>query len=573
MLQNDEFTISSLTHSAIKDRYTVAFEGEIYNKAECLKGVPCPLLLEYVTNEELIATLYDRFQGGLVSQLRGMFSFVLWDRQEKALFAARDPFGMQHLFYKQSDDDFFFSTSKTSLHLKDKSPTICETALQHYFSFQYVPEQHSMYDGIHTLPPGHTLKISDGNISLQQYNKLTFRPITKSADAFTKATRQILEYSIKMQLKHAPSAGAFLSGGIDSTSIVAIAKQFNPNIKTFTVGFNEQGFSEIELAKATASELNVANVHKIITAEECISQLPTIIQHLDEPIADPAAIPLYFAAKEARKHVDVVLSGEGADELFGGYSIYREPFALRWFHYLPEALKKRLHELSIKLPEGMKGKSYLWRGTTPLEERYIGNANIFSEAEKKLILSHYDDTISFTDITKELFTEAKAYDDSMKMQYIDLHTWLSGDILANANRIAAAHSLQFRYPFLDKDLFNLARQIPTKAKFKKRTTKYVLRKAMEDIVPRSALYRKKLGFPVPIRHWLREEMYDWAKSTIETSETTHLLDKQAALALLDAHATSKYDYSRKLWTILVFMIWYSLQTEETKELAGSFVSE
>lgn len=245
-----------------------------------------------------------------------------------------------------------------------------------------------------------------------------------------------------------------------------------------------------------------------------MNELPNIIRNLDDPVADPAAVPLYFLAQEASKHVKVVLSGEGADELFGGYNIYREPLALRGFSFLPEFLKKILNRMALRLPDNMKGKSYLLRGTTPLSERYIGNAKIFSEAEKQQLLLYYQTGITYTTITKSLFQEAMAYDDSLKMQYIDIHTWLPGDILVKADRMALAHSLELRVPFLDKAVFEVAKEIPTSAKIRKGTTKYVLREAVKDIVPNNILHRKKLGFPVPIRHRLRNELYEWSCNII-----------------------------------------------------------
>lgn len=566
-LRNNQFC--SDKKNKFFNRYYVVFAGEIYNKEECIKKLHTPLFADCATTEWMIAFLYDHYREAFVSHLRGKFAFVIWDEQLQTLFAARDPFGIQSLFYVQKNADFIFSTSKSKLQINGQPFTINQTALQHYLSFQYVPEPFSLKNSmeqVKALPPGYTLSTCSQSVALNQYSKLTFHPIKKHARSFTEATKQLLIRSIKSQVRNTDQVGIFLSGGIDSTSIAAIAKQFNPNIKTFTVGFAESGYTEIELAKATAHQLNVENVAKIITPEDVINILPQLILAFEEPIADPAAIPLFFAAQEARKHVNVVLTGEGADEIFGGYNVYREPYARRLFRYMPNWLNSILHRLALQLPEKIKGKNYLWRATTPIEARYIGNANIFNELEKQQLLICYNEATSNTDVTKELFSEAKMYDDSMKMQYIDLHTWLKDDILATANHIANSHKLQFRYPFLDKDLFNLARQIPTKAKLAKRTTKYVLRKAMEGIVPHSVLYRKKLGLPVPINHWLRNEMYEFAKDTIINSDSENNINKQKALALLDQHARAKHDHSRKLWTILIYMLWHRFHVDEKTEL-------
>lgn len=303
--------------------------------------------------------------------------------------------------------------------------------------------------------------------------------------------------------------------------------------------------------------MGVENVYKLITPQEFVNALPEIVRYVGNPVADPGAVPLYFAAQESRKHVGVVLSGEGADELFGGYNIYREPLALKGFDFMPGLLKKVLKRLAILLPEGVKGKSYLLRGTTPLADRYIGNAKIFSEGDKKALLTHYQTGAPFTDITRPLFQEAESYDPSLKMQYIDLHTWLPGDILVKAENMTRAHGLELRSPFLDKVVFEAAQEIPTKYKITNRTTKYVLREAVKDVVPESILHRKKWGFPVPIRHWLRDELYDWARNMIENSPTDHLIKKDVILSLLEEHALKKKDNSRKIWVILVFMQWYA----------------
>ena len=283
---------------------------------------------------------------------------------------------------------------------------------------------------------------------------------------------------------------------------------------------------------------------------------------MDDPLADPACVPLFFAAREARKHVTIVLSGEGADELFGGYNIYREPQSLEVFNKMPHFGKVFLQWLSKLIPEGMKGKSFIERGTTPMEERYIGNAKMFSETEKRQMLHVYKDGLNYTNITKSLYQESRGYDPVDMMQYIDIHTWMRGDILLKADRVTMAHSLELRVPFLDKEVFRVASKIPTSLKTAKGTTKYVLRKAAEGIVPDHVLNRKKLGFPVPIRHWLKDEMNDWVKKIIRESNTDHLINKNYILNLLNQHCQGKVDNSRKIWTVLMFMVWHQVYVED-----------
>lgn len=356
--------------------------------------------------------------------------------------------------------------------------------------------------------------------------------------------------------------GSFLSGGIDSSLIASIAKQFHPNIKTFSVGFEREGFSEIDVAKETAEKLGVENISYVISPQEYMDELPKIMWHMDDPLADPAAVPLYFVAREARKHVTVVLSGEGADELFGGYNIYREPQSLEVFERMPQAAKSALRMIARILPDGVKGKSFIERGLTPMEERYIGNAKMYSEAEKQSLLKSYRSGLEYTNITASLYQETPDYPPVNRMQYVDIHTWLRGDILLKADKMTMAHSLELRVPFLDKAVFAVAAKIAPEWKTAQQTTKYILRKAAEGIVPDHVLHRKKLGFPVPIRHWLKNEMHDWAKNLIKESDTDYLFHKNQLYRLLDEHCAGKADNSRKLWTVFAFLIWHQVYVEK-----------
>lgn len=413
------------------------------------------------------------------------------------------------------------------------------------------------------LEPGHYMVKEPGkSVSIHEYHHLYFKPESnKPFEAYVKQTRDALEDSVRKHMRSDVPVGAFLSGGIDSTSIVALAKQHNPGIKTFTVGFEREGYSEIDLARETADELGVENIHKVITPQEVVQELPNIIWHMDDPVADPAAIPNYFVAKEASRHVKVVLSGEGADELFGGYHIYREPLSLKAFNYIPGFLKQALHQLAVHFPEGVKGRSFLLRGTTPMSERYVGNAKIFNEKEKQSLLTDYNKAFPFTEMTKALYQESSTLDLTTQMQYVDLYTWLVGDILTVADRMTMAHSLELRVPFLDKAVFQAANTLPVHAKIANGTTKYVLRQAVKDLIPDAVTNREKLGFPVPIRHWLQDELYGWAVQLIDNSPVDHLLNKQEIKKLLDEHARKKHDHSRKLWTILIFMVWHQIYIE------------
>lgn len=557
------------------ERYWIIFNGEIYNYVELREE----LLAEGITfatssDTEVIIALYSHLKEKAVEKLRGMFAFVIWDKVEKTLYGARDPFGIKPFFFFDDGEKTFFASEKKSILLALQNDVLNYDSLQYYLTYQFVPEPYTMSEGISKLEPGHyfTKKIGS-EMEIKRYWKAHFHPVRKSESDFVKEIKDVLFDSVKIHMRSDVPVGSFLSGGIDSSIIASIAKEFHPAIKTFSVGFDHNGFSEIDVAKETADKLGVENISYIITPEEYMNEVPKIMWHMDDPLADPACVPLYFVAREARKHVTVVLSGEGADELFGGYNIYREPQSLEVFNKIPQVGKSFLRLLAKIMPEGMRGKSFIERGLTPLEERYIGNAKMFNEFEKSDLLNTYNKGLDFTNITKPLYKESEGYDPVDRMQYIDIHTWMRGDILLKADKMTMAHSLELRVPFLDKAVFEVASKIPTSLKTANGTTKYVLRKAAEGIVPEHVLNRKKLGFPVPIRHWLKAEMNEWAKTIIRESDTDYLLNKTYVLQLLEDHCQGKADNSRKIWTVLMFMVWHQVYVEKKYSFEKEYLAE
>ncbi|AIF68262.1 asparagine synthase (glutamine-hydrolysing) [Terribacillus saccharophilus] len=551
------------------ERIWMVFNGEIYNYVE-LREELLKKGAEFKTESdtEVIAAMYHTYGTEAFKELRGMFSILLWDKEKKTLFGARDPFGIKPLFYKETDDEIFFASEKKSITLLEESETVDTEALQHYLSYQYVPEPFTMTEGIKKVEPGHYFVKREGEpIEFHRYWHATFSPKIMDKQAWITRIQDVLHDSVSKHMRSDVPVGSFLSGGIDSSIIVAIAKQFNPNLKTFSVGFEREGFSEVDVAKETAEKLGVENYSHIITPEEYLEKLPKIMWHMDDPLADPSAVALYFVAREASKHVTVVLSGEGSDELFGGYNIYREPESLRMFDSIPGPAKALLARVAKILPEGVRGKSFLERGTTPLKDRYIGNAKMFEDADKLKLLKTYNDAVHYQQITAPLYENVKKESLVDQMQYIDIHTWMRGDILLKADKMTMAHSLELRVPFLDKEVFRVAREIPEDLKIANNTTKSLLREAVEGIVPDHVLHRKKLGFPVPMRHWLKNELNGWAKTLIHESQTDHLLHKDYILNLLDAHCQGKGDYSRKIWTVLAFMLWHQIYVERKYDFA------
>lgn len=549
-------------------RYWIVFNGKIYNYKELraeLQDEELPFEAE--SEQEVLLALYIKMKEKMLQKIRGMYAFLIWDREERTLFGARDPFGMKPLYYLVEDEKVCFSSEPKGILGLEKDRKMDLQALNHYFSFQFVPEPRTLVENLHKLLPGHYFLKKPGKpMQIAKFWQATFHTILQTEDEWVQQIREVLSYSVQHHVENNQPVGAFLSGGIDSTLILSLAKRFHSDIKTFSVGFFEDGYSELSVAALTAKKLGVEHIAISVSPEEFIEALPKIVWYMDDPLADPSIVPLYFLAREARNHVRVVLSGEGADELFGGYPIYREPHSLRMFKYMPSMLIKLLCRLAKIWPNGWKGKSFLERGTTPLEERYIGNAKIFEDEEKRQFFTAKIPVSSYREITKAFYIEAKQYGPVEKMQYVDFHTWLRGDILLKADRMTMAHSLELRLPFLDLGVFRVASRIPASLKIAKGTTKFILRKAAAGIVPEHVISRKKLGFPVPIRLWLKDELYDWAKNLILESETEEYLHKKYFLELLEKHRVGEGDFSRNIWTALMFFLWHGVFVEKKYEI-------
>lgn len=538
-------------------RYMLTFNGEIYNYLELRADLEKEgYTFKSDTDSEVLVAMYDHDGVDCVKKFRGMFAFVIWDTKEKTMFGARDMFGIKPLYYAEVNGQLFYGSEQKSLYPLLREQEFNHKALQDYMTFQFVPEPETLSRQIQSLLPGTYMYKKLGQpLEIKRYVDTTFSPVNKSEDEYAKEVRDVMINSVKIHMRSDVPVGAFLSGGIDSTIVASIAKNFNDHLKTFSVGFQRKGYSELDVAQETAEILGVENYSHIITPEEFMKAFSYFVWSMDDPLADPAAVPQFFLTKTAREQVKVALTGEGADELFGGYTIYHEPLSLRPFKYL-KPLNGALHLIGKMMPEGMKGKSYLLRGTVPLEKRYVGNAFIFGEQEKQQFIKNYNTDDYFAKVMAPYYQQAADYDQITKMQYIDIHEWLNGDLLRNADRTSLAHSLELRTPFLDKEVFKVASQIPADLRIKDGTTKYILRKAVEDIIPAHVLHRRKLGFPVPIRFWLKDEMYDWARDIISQSPTDKYFDKQYFLKLLEDHRKGVRDNSRKLWTILTFMTWY-----------------
>jgi asparagine synthase (glutamine-hydrolysing) len=548
-------------------RWTVVCNGEIYNYRE----IRAQLAREGATfatrgDTEVLAAALHYWGTAALDRLRGMYAFVAWDELTGTLHAARDPFGIKPLYLMMTGDGLFLASEPKALRpfAADPAASLDRDAVANYLTFQYVPEPATLHRHIRRLPPGHRLTWRPGGTpDIERYFRPALTPRRTEPDTAYAAIRDALRDSVYRHLHADVPVGAFLSGGVDSTAVVALAREVDPDLHAFTVGFSHDGYSEIDLAQDTATRLGVRLTPTLVDDADVIRELPRIAWYLDDPVADPSLVPLYFLSRTASRYITVVLSGEGADELFGGYRIYREPAALAGIDQLPTAVKRSLRALSDVMPEGVHGKSFLARGATPIEERYYGNARVFSPAQRQELLRY--PAISHTAVTERLYAEAASLDDVTMMQYIDLHTWLPGDILTKADRMSMAHGLELRVPFLDRAVYAAAAGLPTSLKVPRhsKTTKVALRRAMRDLVPPPVRDRPKLGFATPTRVWLRGQIGDWVDSLLAGSGAGYLLDLGYARRLLADHRAGRADNSRKVWTVAMFCLWHAIAVEHT----------
>lgn len=543
-------------------RYVLAYNGEIYNFQEIREEL-IALGHTFLTHSDTEALLHGYMQWGaeVTKKLRGMFAFVIWDKEEQALYGARDPFGIKPFYYAVMGDLFFFGSElKSFLPHPDFKKELNREALKLYLTFQYSALNESFFKGVYRLLPGHQFLHKDGKVEFSSYNSFSFEPDNLSLEEHAKQIREVVAESVEAHQISDVEVGAFLSGGIDSSVIVA---QSRPD-KTYSVGFANEGFDETGEAKALCQELDLKNISKTISADEFFDALPAIQYYADEPNANLSTVPLYFLSQLAAKDVKVVLSGEGSDELFGGYITYHTTKPYRAYRKLPFALRKAVAAVAAKLP-AFHGQGFLTSAAKDIRDTYVGQAFIFDNDETQRVLTpEYRSALTWKDVTAPYFDAVPHYDDETKKQYLDLHLWQPLDILRKADRMTMAHSLELRVPYLDRKVWEVARRIPSSQKMRgKSTTKYPLRVAAVPMLPDDWIKRPKVGFPVPFIAWLREEKYyNWAKDLLNQEYVAEFFDRDYLLDLLEQHYTGKTRTHRKLYTVLSFLIWYRVYFPE-----------
>ncbi|MDE6036416.1 MAG: asparagine synthase (glutamine-hydrolyzing) [Ruminococcus sp.] len=546
----------------------IIFNGEIYNYAEIRKKlIGAGHKFVTSTDTEVIIHGYEEYGEKLLDMLRGMFSFVIWDKNKKKLFGARDFFGIKPLYYAIMGKSFMFGSEiKSFLEHPDFRKELNTDALENYLTFQYSPTNETFFRNVYKLPPAHCFTFENGKFTARRYWDIHFSADDKpDLDEWVEKISGTFHDSVKAHKIADVEVGSFLSSGVDSSYVATVADVD----KTFTVGFGtDEKYNEIGWAKRFSEAIGKENTSKVITPEEYWGNIAKIQYHMDEPLADPSAIALYFVCNIASEHLKVVLSGEGADEIFGGYNVYSDPDGTL-YDRLPRAVRRTIADIAEKLP-AKRGVNFFVRKGRDVEERFIGNAYMFTPEDRKKLLKIKTNAPEPAEITAKFYKKVQGKDDVTKMQYLDLHMWMAGDILLKADKMSMANSLELRVPFLDKEVMRLAEQIPTRYRVthEKGTdetryiTKYAMRlSAKKDTPPQTAdtAVKKKLGFPVPIRVWLREDKYyNAVKKIFEGKESREFFNTELLIKLLDDHKDGKADNSRKIWTVFIFLVWYDV---------------
>ena len=545
----------------------LTFNGEIYNYKE-LRDRLIECGHEFYTNSdsEVLVHGFEEWHEDLLMKLRGMFGFAIYNVKDGSVFIARDFFGIKPMHYTLVDGEIIYGSEiKSILEHPKYEKRFNYRALDTYLSFQYAVPPETFFEDVYCLLPGHFLWYKNGEVTTERYFEAKFRPDENLSeeDAVNKI-ESAFENSVNAHKIADVEVGCFLSSGVDSSYV----STYFADQKTFTVGFDfGEKYNEISWAKRLSEKIGVDHYTKLITSEEFWGAVPKVQYHMDQPLADPSCIALYFVSKLASEHVKVVLSGEGADELFGGYQVYRSPMNQRIYHAIcPYPLRKLFRKIALRLPD-IKGRDYLIRACDPLEEDFIGNAFLYNYEQKYELLKDPSIATRPQDLTKRFYNRARKYDKVTKMQYIDINLWLVGDILLKADRMSMANSLELRVPFLDKEVWKVASTIPSKLRVNRKNTKYALRQAALRHLPEETAQKEKLGFPVPTRVWLRDEkFYNIVKEEFKSPTAQKFFNIDVIMDWLDDHYEGLADTSRKVWAIYVFLIWY-------KQYFGEVTSE
>lgn len=535
-----------------KDK-VIVFNGEIYNYKEIREELKSKgHKFSTNTDTEVILHGYEEYKEDILNKLRGMFAFVIYDIKEKSLFGARDFYGIKPFYYYYDNENFLFGSEiKSFLGNPNFKKELNKDMLSQYLTFQCSIGEDTFFKNTYKLLPGYYFIYKDKELEIKKYYEVKLEPNDdKSLDEWVSGIREVIDNSVLAHKVSDVEVGSFLSSGVDSSLIAKLSSVD----KTFTVGYDNKKYSEIDYAKEFSDKINVSNVSKKISKEEYFKEFSNVQYYMDEPLADASAVMLYFLSKTASKHVKVCLSGEGADEIFGGYNIYHEPYSVSWYNKIPYFIRKCIGILVYPF-RNYTGFNFLYRRSKKIEDRYIGNAFIFEPNDAKKIVNFNYGNKTYKDFTKPYYDKVSDLDVVTKMQYIDFNFWLIYDILLKADKMSMANSLEVRVPYLDREVIEYASKLPSKYKIVGNETKYAFRKVAKEELTDKVADKKKLGFPVPIREWLKEDdVYQEVKNMF--LESGYFFKPKKIIKLLDDHKAGKRDNSRKIWTIYTFLVWY-----------------
>lgn len=563
---------------------TIVFNGEIYNYRE-LQSELESRGHRFRTNSdtETIVHAYEEFGASCVDHLRGMFAFAIWDDREKTLFIARDRVGKKPLYYSvtRAGTLVFGSELKSLLEHPDVERNTNPQALDAYFSLGYVPDPISIFENVEKLPPGHHLTFSNGRLTVERYWDFSYDQNSNGSNGhqasdYLEELRSLLDEAVKLRLVSDVPLGAFLSGGVDSSTVVALmARHMDQPVKTFSIGFNEDSYDELKYARLTAKKFGTDHHEFLVTPDIC-DVVDQLAWHFDEPFADSSAIPTYVVSKLAREHVKVVLTGDGGDELFAGYSRYVTERQRSKFDRIPGLIKSGLMDpLSRYLPHGAWGRNYLHNVSLDPISRYLDNVSVFTGLNKgSLYTADFSDQLRdsnhLTSYFRELSDNVRSDAGLDSLLYIDSKTYLPGDILTKVDRMSMAVSLEARVPLLDHKLIEFVTSIPASMKLAGLETKHLFKQAIADLVPAEVVNRPKQGFGVPIQQWINQQLRERIRDTLSDPRTLQrgYVTRSHVELLLDEHERGRRDHAMALWALLMLELWHR-QYVDRNSAAGS----
>jgi asparagine synthase (glutamine-hydrolysing) len=548
----------------------IVFNGEIYNFRELKKELE-RRGHRFKTNSdtETIIHAYEEYGAGCLEHLRGMFAFAIWDKTAESLFIARDRVGKKPLFYSltKQGNFVFGSELKVLLEHGEISREIDYSALDAYLTFGYVPEEFCIFKDVKKLEPGHFLIFKNGKVKTEKYWDFDCSPITetKTEVEYVEGLREKIREAVRVRLISEVPLGAFLSGGVDSSAIVAMMSQIlEKPVKTFSIGFNEDSFNELKYARVAAKHFNTEH-HEFIVTPDLVNSIDEIVGHFDEPFADPSSLPTFMVSKMARDFVTVVLSGDGGDELFAGYTRYVVDSKRHGLGVLPGSIRRNLLQPMIEaLPHGTRGKNYLYNTSLDPVDRYIDSISHFGSLKKNVLYAEgfrgklNGNFGAGADVFRKIAGAALSENQLDKLLYLDSKTYLPADILTKVDRMTMAASLEARVPLLDHELIEYVQKIPANLKLKGTETKYIFKKALEGIVPNEILYREKQGFGVPINEWINLQLKDRIRETLLEKRTLErgFFEAKYIKTLLAEHQANRRDHSYSLWILWMLELWH-----------------